>query len=56
MPQIARDKQTKSFTPKGIRVAAKFSSPIAAGSVVTLHHHYLEVGSTEYDLNIKLLL
>ncbi|MBI1953260.1 MAG: NTP transferase domain-containing protein [Candidatus Omnitrophica bacterium] len=40
--QIAKDRATNRLTPKGIRAAVRFSSPMTVGSVVTIHHHYLE--------------
>ncbi|MDO8730770.1 MAG: hypothetical protein Q7J69_06285 [Candidatus Omnitrophota bacterium] len=32
----------KQIHPKGVRVAARFSQPVAVGAAITLHHHYLE--------------
>ncbi len=39
--QIAQDADSGRITAKGIRVAARFSRPVIAGSVVMMHHHYL---------------
>ncbi|MBI3615282.1 MAG: hypothetical protein HY211_02075 [Candidatus Omnitrophica bacterium] len=40
--QIAEDQRTGRLTPKGIRAAARFTRPVTIGSVVPMHHHYLE--------------
>lgn len=39
--QVERDRAAGRLTPKGIRVAARFTAPVNVGSVVSLHHHPL---------------
>jgi|GEM_PF-749725 len=39
--QIQADLKSGRLTPKGIRVAARFTKPVTIGAVVPHHHHYL---------------